>query len=100
MIGERLFKMRKERKMKQEELAEILSLSKYSISLYENNKSVPSMETLCKIAETFDVSVDYLKEQWIYAGHCFTGENIDRIGERDLPGAMKRKIIKEIIRRR
>jgi len=60
MIGERLFKMRKERKMNQEELADILSLSKYSISLYENNKSSPSMETLCKIARAFDVSADYL----------------------------------------
>jgi len=52
--------MRKERKMNQDELAEILALSKYSISLYENNKSSPSEETLYKIAKTFDVSIDYL----------------------------------------
>ena len=46
--------------MNQDELAKILSLSKYSISLYENNKSVPSEETLYKIAKTFDISIDYL----------------------------------------
>ena len=60
MIGRRLLRMRKEKKMNQQELAEILSLSKYSISLYENDKSVPSEETLISIAKTFDVSVDYL----------------------------------------
>ena len=60
MIGERLLKLRKERKMNQDTLGEILSLSKYSVSLYENNKCVPSEETLYKIAETFDISTDYL----------------------------------------
>jgi transcriptional regulator with XRE-family HTH domain len=60
MIGERLLKLRKERKMYQDELAMMLSLSKFSISLYEHNKSVPSEETLCKLAEIFDISLDYL----------------------------------------
>ena len=60
MIGERLLKLRRERKMNQNELAKILSLSKYSVSLYENNKSIPSEETFVKIARTFDISIDYL----------------------------------------
>ena len=60
MIGERLKKVRKERGMKQEELAEILGVKKSTISLYESNKYDPSDSAKVKIARCFDVSLDYL----------------------------------------
>lgn len=60
VIGERLKKVRKEKGMKQEELAEILGLKKSTISLYESNKYDPSDSAKLKIARCFDVSLDYL----------------------------------------
>lgn len=60
MIGERLKKVRKEKGMKQEELAEILGVKKSTISLYESNKYDPSDTAKVKIARCFDVSLDYL----------------------------------------
>ena len=60
MIGERLMKLRKEKKLTQEALGEMLSLTKFSISMYENNKNMPTEEKLIQIAKIFNVSIDYL----------------------------------------
>ncbi len=60
MIGERLLKLRKEAGMTEEELANFLSLTKYTISAYENDKSSPADEIKAQLAKLFDVSADYL----------------------------------------
>ncbi len=41
MIGERLNELRKDKGMTQQELGELLSVSKYTISSYENDKTSP-----------------------------------------------------------
>jgi transcriptional regulator with XRE-family HTH domain len=46
--------------MTQKQLAAALSLSKFSISMYENGKSTPAGDTLIKMAQIFDVTSDYL----------------------------------------
>jgi len=60
MIGERLTKLRKEKGLTQDALGEQLSLTKFSISMYENNKNTPTEETLIELAKLFNVSIDYL----------------------------------------
>jgi len=60
MIGERLKMLRKNRKITQEELAEILNIQKSTVSLYETGKSDPSDEVKIKIAKYFKISLDYL----------------------------------------
>ena len=60
MIGERLKKLRQEHKLLQKELAKELNLTQQTISSYESNKREPDSETLQKIAQYFNVSVDYL----------------------------------------
>lgn len=60
MIGERLNELRKDHHLSQEKLGEILSLTKYTISSYEMNKSTPNDEIKVRIARYFDVSLDYL----------------------------------------
>jgi len=52
--------LRQENKLLQKELAEELNLTQQTISSYESNKREPDSETLQKIAQYFDVSVDYL----------------------------------------
>lgn len=44
----------------QEELAKLLNLSQKTYSNYENGNSEPNIETLCKIADFYGVSLDYL----------------------------------------
>lgn len=60
MIGERLFELRKDANLTQDDLAAILNINKHSISSYERDKSEPPDAIKIAIARYFDVSVDYL----------------------------------------
>lgn len=59
-IGERLYNLRTKQGVYQKELAAYLNLSVSAISSYENDKHLPDIKTLGKMAEFFHVSVDYL----------------------------------------
>lgn len=59
-FGEKLFQLRTERGIYQKQLAEYLSVSIGTISNYENSVHYPDLETLCRFAEYFNVSADYL----------------------------------------
>lgn len=60
MIGDRLWDLRKDAGLTQDELAEILNINKHSISSYERDRSEPSDSIKIAIAKYFGVSVDYL----------------------------------------
>jgi len=59
-FAERLKYLRKEKDLKQEELANALNFSKGIISLWENGLREPTMSNLVTIASYFHVSIDYL----------------------------------------
>ncbi len=59
-FGNRLCSLREEKGLSQKELATILEVSDKAISKWENGQSIPRMETLEKIAEVFNVSLDTL----------------------------------------
>ncbi|WP_201319108.1 helix-turn-helix domain-containing protein [Paenibacillus sp. EPM92] len=48
------------RNMSQPDLAEILGVSRVSISKYQNGEAFPSRQVLIKIADLFNVTIDYL----------------------------------------
>lgn len=60
MNGERLSELRKDKGYTQQQLAELLSVSKYTISSYENEKTSPDDRSLIFIAKLFNISLDYL----------------------------------------
>ena len=60
MLGDRLSKLRQERNLSQRELGEIILVSGYTISAYELGRSDPSDDIKMRLAEFFDVSIDYL----------------------------------------
>jgi len=60
MIGERLCDLRKDKALTQQELGKLLSLSKFTISSYENERTSPDDKTLISIAKIFNISLDYL----------------------------------------
>ena len=59
-FGEKLRDLRESNKLTQREIAAKLGIKQPSYIRYENGKSEPTLECLVKIADLFDVSVDYL----------------------------------------
>lgn len=59
-FGERLKEARTVKHMSQQALADIIGKSLNTIGLYERGLRQPSLETLCLLADTLEVSVDYL----------------------------------------
>ncbi len=79
MIGKQIASMRKDRGIKQEELANYVGVSTQAVSKWENG-GVPDTELLPKISDFFSVSVD-----------CLFGRNITDYS--DLQTALIKKII-------
>ncbi|MGN0690570.1 MAG: helix-turn-helix domain-containing protein [Oscillospiraceae bacterium] len=59
-IGEKLVKLRKEQNLTQEQFAEVLQVSRQSVSKWELNTAYPDTEKLIRISKLFDCSLDYL----------------------------------------
>ena len=59
-VYERIKLLRKSKGWTQHDLAEKMGTDARMISLYESKKTIPSAEALIKIAEIFNVSIDYL----------------------------------------
>lgn len=56
----RLKQLRQKMNLSQRDFAESLGISAMSISTYESNTKSPSIETVIKIANTYNVSIDWL----------------------------------------
>ncbi len=59
-LGEKILYLRKQNNWSQDFLGDKIGVYGRRVSLYENDKSIPSTETLQKIANVFGVSLDYL----------------------------------------
>lgn len=62
MFGDRIKTLRKAYNYSQVQLAQKLDVSKQTVSNWENNNILPSIEMLVKISTFFSVSTDYLLE--------------------------------------
>lgn len=60
IFSERLKRLRKSKGLKQQELAEILGIKRNTYSDWENGKTEPSFDNLVKLADFFEVSLDWL----------------------------------------
>ena len=60
ILGERIRTLRAEKKVGQNQLAQDINVSNASISYWENGRQEPSASALFKLANYFEVSVDYL----------------------------------------
>lgn len=60
MLNLRLLELRKKRGFTQAEIAGLLKITPQAYSLYETNKNNINNETLCMLADIFEVSTDYL----------------------------------------
>lgn len=78
--GKILMALRKEKNIGQKELAAYLSLSTGTISNYENGVHSPDLITLCKLADYFEVTTDYLLGRTPYR---YTSKKMDQRLSRD-----------------
>lgn len=60
MLGERIKKQREIKELNQKQLADMLGISPSTVGMYEQNRRSPDKDMLLKLAEIFNVSVDYL----------------------------------------
>ena len=59
-LGKRIAALRKEKELKQDNLAEALGVSPQAVSKWENDQTCPDISLLPKLAELLEVSVDEL----------------------------------------
>lgn len=59
-LGKRITNFRKEKNLKQEQLAEILNVSPQAVSKWENDVTCPDISLLPELAKIFNVSIDEL----------------------------------------
>ena len=59
-LGERIYQYRMNKKLSQGDLAELLNVSRQSISKWENNTATPDLDKIVKMSEIFGVSLDEL----------------------------------------
>lgn len=81
-LNENIKKLRTSRGINQVELAKILCVTKQCVSNWENDNVVPSIDMLCKIADFFGVSTDYLlgrNERRVIEVSSLTEEQISHI---------------------
>jgi transcriptional regulator with XRE-family HTH domain len=62
-LGNKISKLRKENNYTQEQLADVLGVSRQSISKWESDIAYPETEKLIRLSELFDCSLDYLLKE-------------------------------------
>lgn len=90
IIGERIKEARKKKNLSQQQLGDMLGVSKVSICGYENGVRIPTIENFVQLLDILDLSADYL-----------LGRDISVVSEEDEEYKIKLstidiKIIKEL----
>ena len=97
-FGEKLSKLRKEYNYTQEQLAEILGVSRQSISKWESDTAFPETEKLIELGKLFKCSMDYLLKEDITekdgAQSSIFNESVKELGKKALTDKNKNKMKK------
>lgn len=59
-LGQTIAQLRKEKKLSQDELADLLGVSRQSISKWETDASIPELDKLIRLSDMFGVTLDAL----------------------------------------
>ncbi len=59
-FGELLQELRKDHRLSQKQLADVIAVTTGTVSNYENNQHLPDIEKLIMLADYFGVTTDYL----------------------------------------
>ncbi len=99
-LGEKIAKQRKELNYTQEQLADILGVSRQSISKWESDIAYPETEKLLELGKLFDCTMDYLlKEEVIEKSgvqtSCFS-DKVEELGKKVMTEKNKSKAKKAL----
>lgn len=83
----RIRELRKAKKVTMKELGNIIGVAESTMSLYETGKRKPDPETLSRLADYFNVSVDYL-----------LGRDGDQPNPTPSPADRQRRDVEEMLR--
>lgn len=59
-LGEKIYELRKQQNLSQEELGDKLNVSRQTISKWERNESTPDLDKIVPLCDLFNLSVDEL----------------------------------------
>lgn len=59
-IGEKLYELRKEKNLSQEEVAERLNVSRQTVSKWETNQTTPDFDKIIPLCELFGITSEEL----------------------------------------
>lgn len=71
--GEKIARLRRENNITQEQLAEMLGVSRQSVSKWESDGAYPETDKLIRLGELFRCSLDYLLKEGEACGPCAPG---------------------------
>ena len=84
VVGKRIKELRANAEISQQELGDLVGVSKVSISGYESGNRIPSLEILIEIANYFNISLDYLVGREIKAYNEDDNRFVGCIAEPDI----------------
>lgn len=64
-LGDKLSKLRKENNFTQEQLADVLGVSRQAVSKWESNITYPETDKIIRMSELFNCSLDYLLKETV-----------------------------------
>ncbi|MFU0614973.1 helix-turn-helix domain-containing protein [Gardnerella vaginalis] len=99
-LGEKIKKARLEAGLTQEELSELLMVSRAAVAKWETNRGLPDIENLKFIASALSVSVDYLLDENNSVDFSITKKpiNLNKYGfDGRLSGFKKSKVKEQIV---
>lgn len=92
-LGEKIQFQRKRRGMTQEELGEMMEVSRQTVTKWESNQSFPEIKKIVKLSYFFNVSTDYLLKDEIedFEEHLvqYIVENKEEIYKKSIPSIVK-----------
>lgn len=94
-FADRLSFARRQKKIRQADLGKLIGASGDIIGKYERNDNLPSIEMALKLANIFDVSVDYLLGEGQHAS--YDKETIKRLQEIENLDSETKKTIFQVI---
>lgn len=92
-IGEKIVEARRAKNLTQEQLAELLGVTRQSISRWEQNQAYPEMEKILRLSDILGVSCDYLLKENVTKKDCDTvGKRKPFMQTRLLKGLVGKKV--------
>lgn len=84
LIGKRIKDLRIEKNMSQQELGDLIGVTKVSICGYENGTRTPSLETFSLLADIFGTSTDFLLGREVPVVNEASNEYIGSVSKEDI----------------